>query len=86
MLTLSPRENQIACGFLDSEAERSIAERLSIAEATVHSYIRRFYMKLGTHDRTSTIVRIFEAAAEVSSHTREMASRNHEVEQPSDAF
>jgi DNA-binding NarL/FixJ family response regulator len=64
-LKLSPRQAQILAGILKAQTERTIAKQLGVSEDTVHSHIRRLYGKLQTHNRTSTIVKVFAAHAEV---------------------
>ncbi len=60
-LHLSPRELQIAQGFLDGLDERSVAERICISEHTVHTYLQRLYRKMGVNSRCEFLIRLFVA-------------------------
>jgi DNA-binding NarL/FixJ family response regulator len=60
-LHLSPRELEVAQGFLDCLDERGVADRIGISEHTVHTIARRMYHKAGARSRCELVVRLFGA-------------------------
>ncbi len=55
-LALSSRETQVVEGMCRGESENEIARRLSISPATVHTYVKRAYSKLGVHRRLELLL------------------------------
>jgi DNA-binding CsgD family transcriptional regulator len=78
-LLLSSRQGEVLQGICDDLKEGAIAMRLGISEHTVHTHCARLYRKLGVHDRTSLLMRVWEESAAI---TREALARNDPV-QPS---
>src|SRR5437764_5110515 len=60
-LRLSVRERQIARGIMAGEKECCIAQGLGLSPHTVHSYMRRLFLKLDVHSRSQVVAIIFAA-------------------------
>lgn len=54
---LSKRETQIVAWAAKGKSNSEIATILEVSEATIDSYLRRAFAKLGVHDRTSAAVK-----------------------------
>lgn len=57
-MPLSPRELQIAQGFIDGLDEHGVAVSIGISEHTVHSHLQRLYRKIGVNSRCEFIRRL----------------------------
>ena len=55
---LSRRELEVAMLVSEGEGNKQIADRLSLSEWTVSTYLRRIYAKLGVHSRAAMVARI----------------------------
>lgn len=53
--TLSPREREVVALVAQGAANKQIAARLSISEATVKSYLQNVFEKLGAADRAQAV-------------------------------
>ena len=53
LLTLTPREREVAALVVDGLADREIAERLHLSRHTVSQYVKRIYRKLGVDSRVA---------------------------------
>jgi DNA-binding CsgD family transcriptional regulator/GAF domain-containing protein len=53
LLTLTPREREVAALVVDGLADREIAERLFLSRHTVSQYVKRIYRKLGVDSRVA---------------------------------
>ena len=60
-LGLSRREKEITQRIFDNLGETAIAGDLGLAPATVHTYLRRLYRKLGVRSRGELLVLVFLA-------------------------
>lgn len=58
-LALSQRELEIVQLIFDGCIEYQIARDLGISIHTVHTYIKRIYVKLNIHDQRELIVKVF---------------------------
>lgn len=54
---LTPREKEVLDVLVKGFSNAEIADDLKISIHTVHGYLRRLFLKLGTEDRVSTAVR-----------------------------
>ncbi len=54
---LSKRETQIISWVAKGKSNSEIAQILKVSEASIDSYLRRAFAKLGVHDRTSAAVK-----------------------------
>lgn len=61
LLQLSPREFELVQSVFDCQPEGVIAGELRISSHTVHSYLKRLYVKLGVSSRTELLIRVFAA-------------------------
>ncbi len=77
-LNLSPRELEIVAHVLADEKESTIALGLAISSHTVHTFLKRLYLKLGVTSRVELVMRVF---AEFASLSRQGSLRiRHAVE------
>jgi DNA-binding CsgD family transcriptional regulator len=60
-LSLSEREVEIFQRLILGESEREVAATLATSPRTVRTHLERLRRKLGAHNRTELIVRIFDA-------------------------
>src|SRR5687768_3041602 len=58
-LGVSPREGEVLAQLLRGATEDQIALNLRLATGTVHTYLRRVYLKLGARNRAQAITRVF---------------------------
>ena len=58
-LALSGRELQIVRLVFEDERERTIAARLEISLHTVHTHLKRIYLKFGVKSRGGLLLRVF---------------------------
>ncbi len=56
LVTLTPREKQIIRLVARGMSNKSVAQLLSISDATVHFHLKNIYRKLGVRNRTSATV------------------------------
>lgn len=59
-ISLTPREQDVLLGLMRDESEKKMAQRLSIAETTIHTHLRRLYTKLNVDNGQQAIFRAFE--------------------------
>lgn len=52
LMTLSPREHEVAQGFGEGKTYKEVARELGLAPNTVRHHIRSIYSKLGVKDKT----------------------------------
>ena len=55
---LTRREKQVVALLVAGASTRSIAEQSNLTVATVHTYLKRIYSKLGVHSRVELVARI----------------------------
>lgn len=55
---LTPREKEVVALLVSGASTRAIAEQTSLTVATVHTYLKRIYSKLGVHSRVELIARM----------------------------
>lgn len=55
VLQLSPRELEITQAVFDDLSEPAMAEKLDISVHTVHTYLKRLYLKLGARSRVEVV-------------------------------
>ena len=70
-LALSVRESEVLALLLRGASESTIATSLSLSDGTVHTYLRRLYLKLGAASRSHAVARVF---AEYVAHARDQRS------------
>ena len=58
-LGVSPREGEVLAQLLRGATEDQIARNLRLASGTVHTYLRRVYLKLGARNRAQAIAHVF---------------------------
>ena len=63
---LSPRQIQVAKGFLDGLDEAAIGAAIGIADSTVHSHVQRRYRKIGARSRSAALLRMFAVFVAIS--------------------
>ena len=59
-LKLSGRELEIVRAVFDNRAEHTIGAELGISKHTVHTHMRRLFVKLGAKGRTDLAVRVMQ--------------------------
>jgi DNA-binding CsgD family transcriptional regulator len=55
---LTPREKQVVSMLVSGSSTRSIAGQAGLTVATVHTYLKRIYSKLGIHSRVELVARM----------------------------
>lgn len=55
---LTRREKEVVALLVSGSSTRSIAEQTTLTVATVHTYLKRIYSKLGVHSRVELIARM----------------------------
>lgn len=55
---LTPREREVVALLVSGASTRTIAEQTTLTVATVHTYLKRIYSKLGVHSRVELIARM----------------------------
>ncbi len=55
---LTRREKQVVALLVSGHSTRSIADQCSLTVATVHTYLKRIYSKLGVHSRVELVARM----------------------------
>jgi DNA-binding CsgD family transcriptional regulator len=78
-LNLSPRELEIVAHVLADEKESTIALGLAISSHTVHTFLKRLYLKLGVTSRVELVMRVF---AEYATLPRQGILRTGQAAQP----
>lgn len=58
-LHLSPRQVEIVHDIMLDEHEQTIADRLGISNHTVHTHLKRIYVKLQVASRVELVTRLF---------------------------
>ncbi len=74
VLDLSSRELQIIQCLFDGKHEPAIAQALGISEHTVRTHVKRLHRKLGVHDRSELLIRIFSAYIAIQSRPKHTAA------------
>lgn len=67
LLNLSPREMEVSLLVLRGCSEAKVASMLSCSPHTVHTHLRRAYLKLGVSKRSALAARLLEAYVEITS-------------------
>ena len=57
-LHLSPRQVEIVHDVMLDEKEQTIADRLGISNHTVHTHLKRIYIRLGVASRVELVTRL----------------------------
>ncbi len=70
LLNLSPREMEISLFVLQGCNKAKIASMLRCSPHTVHTHLRRAYLKLGVSKRSGLVARLFEGYVEITSQRR----------------
>jgi len=55
---LTPREREVVALLVEGASTRTIASRTGLTVATVHTYLKRIYPKLGVHSRVELVARM----------------------------
>jgi DNA-binding NarL/FixJ family response regulator len=69
-LGISARQAEILRFLFDGNAEKEIADRLSISERTVHAHMTRIHLRLAVHNRAQLLTRVLVALAAPSERTQ----------------
>jgi DNA-binding CsgD family transcriptional regulator len=62
---LSPREREVVALLVAGRPTREIAARTGLTVATIHTYLKRIYPKLGVHSRVELVARLAGTAQPV---------------------
>jgi DNA-binding CsgD family transcriptional regulator len=60
---LTKREKEVVSLLVSGASTRSIAEQTKLTVATVHTYLKRIYSKLGVHSRVELVARMVGTVA-----------------------
>ena len=58
-LKLSSRESDVLAGLLHNANDAQTASELGISKDTVHTYVKRLFLKLQAHTRCGVVTRLF---------------------------
>ena len=58
LVTLTPRERDVVGRLLSGASTRQIAESTGLTVATVNTYLKRIFAKLGVHSRVELVARV----------------------------
>jgi DNA-binding CsgD family transcriptional regulator len=61
---LTPRERDVVILLVAGSSTREIAERTGLTVATVNTYLKRIFSKLGVHSRVELVARVAGTAAQ----------------------
>lgn len=61
-LALAPQQSRIVELILYGKADKDIAEELGLSVPTIRTHLRRVYARLGTGDKLTLVLRVFETA------------------------
>jgi len=79
---LTKREKEVVSLLVSGASTRMIAEQTKLTVATVHTYLKRIYSKLGVHSRVELVARMMgtagSARAFVDGHEQEDIDDEHE--------
>jgi DNA-binding CsgD family transcriptional regulator len=78
---LTKREKEVVSLLVSGASTRSIAEQTKLTVATVHTYLKRIYSKLGVHSRVELVARMVGTVANTSSTGVE---HDHDLESEED--
>jgi two-component system NarL family response regulator/two-component system nitrate/nitrite response regulator NarL len=67
---LTPRERQVALMIADGRSNREAASVLGLSEATIKTYVRTIFEKLGADNRTAVALLVARAGARNEPHFR----------------
>jgi DNA-binding CsgD family transcriptional regulator len=59
---LTKREKEVVSLLVSGASTRAIAEQTKLTVATVHTYLKRIYSKLGVHSRVELVARMMGTA------------------------
>jgi len=60
LVSLSPRERQVARALLSAHGEKELAARLNLTVRSLHQVVVSVYRKLGVHSRPELVARVTE--------------------------
>jgi DNA-binding CsgD family transcriptional regulator len=84
--TLSRREREVVALLVAGRPTREIAARTGLTVATIHTYLKRIYPKLGVHSRVELVARLAGTAQPESRRgVRPSARRSSSASRPDDA-
>jgi DNA-binding CsgD family transcriptional regulator len=83
--SLSPREREVVALLVAGRPTREIAARTGLTVATIHTYLKRIYPKLGVHSRVELVARLAGTAQPVARRgSRPSARRGSEASRTGD--
>lgn len=65
---LTKREKEVVSLLVSGASTRMIAEQTKLTVATVHTYLKRIYSKLGVHSRVELVARMMGTVGTVQMH------------------
>jgi len=78
---LTKREKEVVSLLVSGASTRSIAEQTKLTVATVHTYLKRIYSKLGVHSRVELVARMVGTVANHSSGAGQDQDIDHDEEE-----
>jgi len=77
---LTKREKEVVSLLVSGCSTRSIAEQTKLTVATVHTYLKRIYSKLGVHSRVELVARMVGTVAMANTGTGQDHDIDHDEE------
>jgi DNA-binding CsgD family transcriptional regulator len=77
---LTKREKEVVSLLVSGASTRSIAEQTKLTVATVHTYLKRIYSKLGVHSRVELVARMVGTVASPHSSSGQDHDIDHDDE------
>jgi DNA-binding CsgD family transcriptional regulator len=78
---LTKREKEVVSLLVSGASTRSIAEQTKLTVATVHTYLKRIYSKLGVHSRVELVARMVGTVANHSAGGGQDQDIDHDEEE-----
>jgi DNA-binding CsgD family transcriptional regulator len=84
---LTKREKEVVSLLVSGASTRAIAEQTKLTVATVHTYLKRIYSKLGVHSRVELVARMMGTVGSARSYLdAEQTSEELEQEEQDEEF
>src|SRR5262249_56108768 len=79
---LTKREKEVVSLLVSGASTRAIAEQTKLTVATVHTYLKRIYSKLGVHSRVELVARMMGTVGSARSFMGE--DQEHDIDDEHD--
>jgi DNA-binding CsgD family transcriptional regulator len=83
---LTKREKEVVSLLVSGASTRAIAEQTKLTVATVHTYLKRIYSKLGVHSRVELVARMMGTVGSARSYLDAEGTGESEDDEQDDEF